>query len=69
MKNECMKVSCNAETMDIQVKSKLFGLTTDEAAKVTPVPDKDAGDAQGFDFKKSCKLGECDMTYKIVDTS
>ena len=62
-----MKVTCNAESMIVAVKSKLFGLTTDEAAKVTPLPDKDPNNTEGFDFHRSCKLGDCDMTYKIAD--
>ena len=53
--------------MDGAVKSKLFELTTDEAVKLTPEPDKDASNAKGFNFPKSCKLGECGMTYKIAD--
>jgi len=67
MKDACMKVTCTAESMDVQVKSGLFGLKTEDTAKVTPQPEADAADADGFNFKKSCKLGECDMTYKIVD--
>ena len=68
MKSECMQVTCGAESMDIAAKSQLFGLATEEADKVAPQPDQDADDANGFNFKKSCKLGECDMTYKIVDS-
>merc|ERR1712227_813307 len=68
MKKECTTVTCGAESMDVAVKSKLFGLDTQEADKVAPKPDVDASDANGFNFKKSCKLGECEMTYKIVDS-
>ena len=67
MKKECTKVTCNADTMDVAVKSELFGLTAKDAHKVSPQPEKDESDTDGFDFKKSCKLGECDMTYKIED--
>ena len=62
-----MKVTCNAESMNVAVKSKLFGLTTDDAAKVTPLPDKDTSNADGLDFHRSCNLGDCGMTYKIAD--
>ena len=48
------------------MKRKLFGLTTDDAVKLTPEPDKDASNAKGFNFLKSCKLGECGMTYRIA---
>merc|ERR1712227_259536 len=67
MKPECMKVACNADSMEVAVKSKLFGLTDADAAKVSPQPDADSDPAAEFDFKKTCKLGECEMTYKIED--
>ena len=67
MKSACMKVTCNAQTMEIALKSKLFGLTTKDSDKVIPEPEKDASNVDGFDFRKTCKLGECDMTYKIED--
>ena len=63
-----MKVTCAAEEMTMKFKSKLFGLTTDEASKVTPEPDTDSSNPDGFDFVKQCRLGECGMTYKIVGT-
>ena len=65
MKPECMKVTCNDDSMEVSVKSKLFGLTADDADKVSPKPDSIID--PDFDFKKTCKLGECEMTYKIVD--
>lgn len=67
MKQTCMKVTCNAATMDVQVKSQLFGLTSEDTTKVSPEPEKDASNGEGFNFRTSCKLGECGMTYKIVD--
>merc|ERR1712227_655974 len=67
MKPECTKVTCNADSMEVAVKSKLFGLTDADAAKVSPQPDADSDPAAEFDFKKTCKLGECEMTYKIED--
>ena len=69
MKPECMKVTCNDDSMEVAVKSKLFGLKTlgTDADKVSPIPDLVAAPADGFDFKKTCKLGECEMTYKIKD--
>jgi len=69
MKAACMKVTCNADSMDVEVKSALFGLKTADTAKVTPEPEGIADPADGFNFKKTCNLGECDMTYKIVDTN
>ena len=62
-----MKVTCNYDSMDVKVKSKLFGLTKADAAKVSPKPTLHDGDAEGFDFQSSCPLGECGMTYKIQD--
>ena len=62
MKPECMEVKCNDDSMEVSVRSKLFGLTGADVAKVSPQPDAD-----GNDFKKICKLGECGMTYKIKD--
>ena len=67
MKPECMKVTCNDDSMEVAVKSKLFGLTDADPAKVSPTPDFVEAPADGFDFKKACKLGECEMTYKIED--
>merc|ERR1712227_427981 len=67
MKPECMKVACNADSMEVAVKSKLFGLTYGYADKVSPRPDEESAPADGFDWKKTCKLGECEMTYKIED--
>jgi hypothetical protein len=67
MKAACMKVTCAADSMNVEVKSALFGLETADTAKVTPEPEGVADAADGFNFKKSCKLGECEMTYKIVD--
>ena len=67
MKAECMKVACNDDSMEVSVKSKLFGLTAADADKVSPQPDADDTAEDGFDFKKTCKLGECEMTYKIQD--
>ena len=67
MKPECMKVTCNDDSMEVAVKSKLFGLTVTDAGKVSPHPDADSDPAAEFDFKKTCKLGECEMTYMIED--
>ena len=67
MKPECMKVTCNDDSMEVAVMSKLFGLTDADPAKVSPIPELVAAPADGFDFKKTCKLGECEMTYKIED--
>ena len=68
MKNDCMKVKCNPDSMDIAVKSKLFGLTTEDTIKIHKEPLGQKPDAtDGFDWKTSCPLGQCHMTYKIQD--